>query len=74
MATPVVTIVNASLGQVNVFIPLAQAELLKPTSTTTPPKMPLPIWDVIISNADQTKVYKIVKGDVTVEAGVTHWT
>jgi hypothetical protein len=74
LATPVITIIDAAAGQLKIFIPLEQTALLKPTSTALPPKPPLPTWDVLIGNSDKSKVYKIIKGDVIVEAGVTHWT
>jgi hypothetical protein len=74
LATPVVTITAPLLGQLTVVLSLAQAALLRPTSTTTPPKSPLPIWDVIVGNSDQSNVFEVVSGEITVKAGVTTWT
>jgi hypothetical protein len=73
LATCTVTITNAALGQLRCFLSLAQAALLHPTSAVVSPKTALPVWDVIIGNSDQSKVFRIVEGVVTVQNGVTHW-
>jgi hypothetical protein len=73
LGTPVVTVVAPTLGQLKVFLSLAQAAILKPTSTTCLAKNPLPIWDVIIGNADASNVFEVVSGDVSIKAGVTTW-
>ena len=74
LAALTVSVTNADQGVLRVFLPLAQAETLEPTPTVAPPRYHLPIWDVILSNADQSHVFTVIKGEVTIQAGVTHWT
>jgi hypothetical protein len=74
LATLQVTVLSPLAGRVKVFLPLAQAVLLDPTPTNVNPKNRPPVWDVVLSNADQSRVYEVVEGEVTIRSGVTEWT
>jgi hypothetical protein len=74
LASPTVTIVDAVNGVLKISVSLTQAAALSVTSKAVPPKPALPVWDAVIANSDQSKVFKICKGEITVEPGVTHWT
>ena len=74
LTSPTVTIVDATTGQLRISTSTTQNASLPVTSTTNPPKPPLPVYDALIGNTDHTRVIKILKGSVTVESGVTHWT
>ena len=75
LTSPTVTIVDATTGQLRISTSITQNASLPVTSTTNPPKPPLPVYDALIGNADTPpRIIKILKGSVTVEGGVTHWT
>jgi hypothetical protein len=74
LASPTVTIVNTVGGIVKVSLSIVQTAALAATSTDPHSKTPLPVYDVLIANTDLSKVYRVLRGSVTVEAGVTHWT
>ena len=75
LTSPTVTIVDATTGKLSISTSITQNASLPVTSTTNPPKPPLPVYDALIGNADTPpRIIKILKGSVTVEGGVTHWT
>jgi len=74
LCTPTVTITNAIGGILKVSTSITQNSALSVTSKANPPKPPHPEYDVLIANADLSRVFKLLKGDVIVESGVTHWT
>jgi hypothetical protein len=74
LASPTVTIMDTTNGVVKISMNITQTASLAATSTATPPKPPLPVYDVLIANTDLSKVFRILGGSVTVNSGVTHWT
>jgi len=73
LATPVVTITDAPNGVLKVKLDLVQSALLEVTPSPVTPKVKLPVWDILIGNADHSTVLVVLSGDVTVKPGVTHW-
>jgi hypothetical protein len=74
LTSPVVTIVSALEGKLKVHMSLVQTALLPITSTSQPPKPPLPVYDVVIGNTDKSRVFVVLSGNMTVKPGVTEWT
>jgi hypothetical protein len=74
LSSPTVIVDDAEGGALRVHMTMGQTAALSATSTRTPPRPPLPVWDVLISNADNSQVYLVVSGDVTVKPGSTQWT
>lgn len=73
LTSPTITIVDAVNGQLKIFISNVQSASLPVTSTSIPPRPPLHVYDALIANADRSRVIRILKGNVTVEPGVTQW-
>lgn len=73
LATPTVTITTPLQGAVTIQLTAAQTALLTPTPTQ-PNKTPAPVWDVLLSNSDNSIVYRVLEGPVVVLPGVTKWT
>jgi hypothetical protein len=69
LASPVVTVVDAPNGLLSVFLAKDQTAALIPTD----PKLPLPVWDVLLSKTDSSETFVAVGGRVTVLPGVTQW-
>jgi hypothetical protein len=70
LGSPTVTITNPTNGLVKVHLSIEQTAALSVTDVKV---SPLPVWDVLIANTDQTKTFVVAQGRVTVEPGVTRW-
>lgn len=68
LAEPTVTITDAANGKLEIKLTAAQTAAL---AVTVPGK--LPVWDVLISNTENTLTFRILEGNVTVTPGVTVW-
>lgn len=73
LGSPTVTVMDMTGGVLKVSTSITQNAALPATSKATPPKPPLPGYDVLIANTSLSKVFRVLKGEVTVEAGVTTW-
>jgi hypothetical protein len=73
LASPTVTIVNPTAGTIRISMTVVQTAALDVTSTATPPRPALPVWDALLANTDRSIVFPIVSGSVTVKPGVTQW-
>jgi hypothetical protein len=69
---PTITITNPTYGELTISLTDVQTATLRPTPPQ-PCKHPLPVWDVLIANADRSIVYRILEGFITVLPGVTQW-
>jgi hypothetical protein len=69
LASPTVTITDANNGIIKIHLSDTQTAALVPTD----PKLPLPVWDVLLSNTARTNTFIVAEGRVTVLPGVTRW-
>lgn len=74
LTSPTVTITDPTHGIMKISLTLTQTSGLAPTATNCPSQAKLPVWDVLISNTDNSITFVVVAGSVTVIPGVTHWT
>jgi len=72
LASPTVTITVPLEGRIKIELTATQTALLEPTPTTCKANE-LPVWDVLISNQDNTYTPRILEGTVTITPGVTVW-
>lgn len=72
LASPTVAVTDGPNGIITVTMTTTQTASLK--ASPLPPAAPAPyVWDVLLSNADESVTLRIIEGYVTVKAGVTHW-